>query len=67
MANKKKQIESVATIIKLSRVLRTCLGCPKEFLSNGPGNRMCPRCKRKNDKARHPEIFGVSDAKSNTN
>lgn len=65
--SKKKQVTSVSTILKLVRSERTCLGCTKLFPSNGPGNRFCSRCKRKNDKARHPEIFGVSDAKSNLN
>jgi hypothetical protein len=23
---------------------RTCLRCPKTFLSKGPGNRICPKC-----------------------
>ena len=26
--------------------LRSCLSCGAEFLSDGPWNRICPRCKR---------------------
>lgn len=29
---------------------RTCLKCGKTFDSTGPGNRICPRCNRENDK-----------------
>jgi len=28
---------------------RVCLKCDELFLSNGPGFRICPRCKRTND------------------
>ena len=31
---------------------RPCLGCEKEFLSLGPGNRFCAKCKRKMDDRR---------------
>ena len=29
----------------LQRRLRTCLRCDREFMSQGPHNRMCPRCR----------------------
>jgi hypothetical protein len=32
---------------KREEKLRTCLRCDKEFLSNGPGNRRCDICLRK--------------------
>ena len=34
--------------------MRQCLKCPKEFLSAGPHNRICPVCKEINDKVRVP-------------
>jgi len=30
------------------RKARICLGCDKEFISEGPGNRFCARCTVKN-------------------
>jgi uncharacterized Zn ribbon protein len=30
--------------------MRTCLKCSQEFLSMGPGNRICPECNIKNSK-----------------
>ena len=27
-----------------SKKLRTCLGCGKDFVSIGKGNRICPKC-----------------------
>lgn len=33
----------------MSMESRVCLKCQKDFDSKGPGNRICPKCKRTND------------------
>lgn len=30
-------------------IIRTCMCCPKKFLSEGPHNRLCPDCRGKSD------------------
>ncbi len=32
--------------IKKDRKPRTCLRCGQTFISDGPANRICPKCKR---------------------
>lgn len=35
---------------------RTCLKCGKLFDSQGPANRICPRCQKINTKVRESEL-----------
>jgi hypothetical protein len=41
--------------IEAARKSRRCLSCSTDFLSHGPGNRVCPRC-------RSSELFTCSPA-----
>jgi len=38
------------------RKIRTCLRCPAEFASSGPGNRICPRCTKNENQNPHGAI-----------
>ena len=39
------------------RKYRTCLSCPREFLSDGPWNRICPRCTKSVNSTVAPSVL----------
>lgn len=43
---------AIATDEESEEARRTCLGCDELFLSHGPGNRICPACKRRRRRAK---------------
>ena len=48
--------------VQTTRKNRTCLGldCGELFLSSGPGNRLCPKCTRKNKTVRDCYTYKLS-------
>lgn len=39
---------------------RICLGCPRTFISRGPGHRFCPVCSKKRAKTPGERVYRVS-------
>jgi hypothetical protein len=55
-------------IVRRGRKNRPCLSCGREFLSEGPYNRICAKCNLNNEKiraARYPLIFSSTELADN--
>ena len=49
---KNRKARMQMTTVKEAQVeaIRMCLKCQKNFISTGPGNRICPNCQRMNER-----------------